>query len=47
LFDKILDEQEIDGIEFCVNELIRKGGYSGNEPLFKDLKKSIAKLRLF
>ena len=47
LKDKFLKEQEIDRIEFCMNELIRKGGHSGNEALFKDLKKTIEKLRLF
>lgn len=47
LHDKFLSETEIDRIEFCMNELIRKGNHSGEEDLFKDLKKTIKKLRDF
>jgi hypothetical protein len=45
LHDKFLKDEEIDTIEFCMEELIKRGNHSGKETLFKNLKKYIAKLR--
>lgn len=41
----MITQCEIDRIEFIKNELIRKGGHSGREQLFKDVDKTIEKLK--